>query len=75
MRKPLNAAFGISFQSNTFSPLIAAQTRIINPAMMNLTAPSINGGNPPRAPLIKKYVDPQTMYTTAKATITASLEG
>ena len=55
---------------NNFSPLIRHQAVMKNPAIRNRSAPRIKGGKSPTAILIKKYVEPHTMYTMANAMIT-----
>jgi len=63
--------FGIP---NSFSPFIMHHEVRQIPAIRNLSAPNVKGGNSATAFSIKKYVDPHTMYTIAKAKMTITGE-
>ncbi len=68
---PLTAEDLILLSVNIFSPLSKHQPSINDPAIKNRNAPRSMGGNPFSASRIKKYVEPQTIYTVAKETITS----
>jgi hypothetical protein len=58
---PLIAACLMLFITNICSPFNMPQPNNIIPAKRKRIAPSINGGNPSMAFIIKKYVEPHTM--------------
>src|SRR5215475_950090 len=70
IKNPLMDADFMASRSKSFSFFQTVHAIIINPAIRNRMAPSKKGGNPLRASRIKKYVEPQTMYTVTNARIT-----